>query len=111
MSIFQLTIMAFIVMTVFLRTKMSKETTEDGGIFLGALFFTLLLTMFTGMAELALTIMKLPTFYKQRNLLFFPSWAYSLPAWILKIPMTFIEVSIFVFTTYYVIGYDPNVGR
>ncbi|KAG5539776.1 hypothetical protein RHGRI_020105 [Rhododendron griersonianum] len=107
----QLTIMAFIVMTVFLRTKMSKETTEDGGIFLGALFFTLLLTMFTGMSELALTIMKLPTFYKQRNLLFFPSWAFSLPAWILKIPMTFIEVSIYVFTTYYVIGFDPNIGR
>ncbi|KAE9459463.1 hypothetical protein C3L33_08630, partial [Rhododendron williamsianum] len=107
----QLTIMAFIVMTVFLRTEMSKETTEDGGIFLGALFFTLLLTMFTGMSELALTIMKLPTFYKQRNLLFFPSWAFSLPAWILKIPMTFIEVSIYVFTTYYVIGFDPNIGR
>ncbi|KAI8546464.1 hypothetical protein RHMOL_Rhmol07G0119900 [Rhododendron molle] len=107
----QLTIMAFIVMTVFLRTKMSKETTEDGVIFLGALFFTLLLTLFNGMSELALTIMKLPTFYKQRNLLFFPSWAFSLPAWILKIPMTFIEVSIYVFTTYYVIGFDPNVGR
>ncbi|XP_058221819.1 pleiotropic drug resistance protein 1-like isoform X1 [Rhododendron vialii] len=107
----QLAIMAFIVMTVFLRTKMSKETTEDGVIFLGALFFTLLLTMFTGMSELALTVMKLPTFYKQRNLLFFPSWAFSLPAWILKIPMTFMEVSIYVFTTYYVIGFDPNVGR
>ncbi|KAG5540636.1 hypothetical protein RHGRI_020757 [Rhododendron griersonianum] len=106
-----LTIMAFIVMTVFLRTKMSKETTEDGGIFMGALFFTLLLTMFNGMAELALTIMKLPTFYKQRNLLFFPSWAFSLPAWILKMPITFIEVGILVFTTYYVIGFDPKVGR
>ncbi|KAF7138156.1 hypothetical protein RHSIM_Rhsim07G0150400 [Rhododendron simsii] len=93
------------------ETKMSKETTEDGGIFMGALFFTLLLTMFNGMAELALTIMKLPTFYKQRNLLFFPSWAFSLPAWILKMPMTFIEVGILVFTTYYVIGFDPNVGR
>ncbi|KAE9459161.1 hypothetical protein C3L33_08934, partial [Rhododendron williamsianum] len=106
-----LTIMAFIVMTIFLRTKMSKETTKDGGIFMGALFFTLLLTMFNGMAELALTIMKLPTFYKQRNLLFFPSWAFSLPAWILKMPITFIEVGILVFTTYYVIGFDPNVGR
>ncbi|KAH7846555.1 hypothetical protein Vadar_015347 [Vaccinium darrowii] len=107
----QLIIMSFIVMTVFLRTKMSKQTTEDGVIYMGALFFTLLLTMFNGMAELALTIMKLPTFYKQRNLLFFPPWAYSLPVWILKIPITFIEVGILVFTTYYVIGFDPNVGR
>ncbi|KAI8547252.1 hypothetical protein RHMOL_Rhmol07G0180100 [Rhododendron molle] len=107
----QLIIMAFVVMMIFLRSEMSKKTIEDGVIFMGALFFTLLTTMFNGFAELAMTIMKLPPFYKQRDLHFFPAWAFALPAWILKIPITFIEVGIWVFTTYYVIGFDPNVGR
>ncbi|XP_058223773.1 pleiotropic drug resistance protein 1-like isoform X1 [Rhododendron vialii] len=107
----QLIIMAFVVMMIFLRSEMSKKTIEDGVIFMGALFFTLLTTMFNGFAELAMTIMKLPPFYKQRDLHFFPAWAFALPTWILKIPITFIEVGIWVFTSYYVIGFDPNVGR
>ncbi|KAH7845281.1 hypothetical protein Vadar_000300 [Vaccinium darrowii] len=110
-KMFRLIIMAFIAMTVYLRTKMSKKTAEDGVIFMGALFFSLLMIMFNGFSELAFTVMKLPPFYKQRDLLFFPAWAYALPSWILKIPITFVETGIWVFTTYYVIGFDPNVGR
>ncbi|KAL7166187.1 hypothetical protein ACSBR2_036964 [Camellia fascicularis] len=107
----QLIIMAFIAMTIFLRVEMPKKTTADGTVFMGALFYSIMMIMFNGFAELAMTILKLPTFYKQRDLLFFPAWAYSLPKWILKIPITFVEVGIWVFTTYYVIGFDPNVGR
>ena len=98
-------------MTIFLRTEMHRDTITDGGIFMGALFFILIMIMFNGFAELAMTIMKLPVFYKQRDLLFYPSWAYSLPAWILKIPISILEVTIWVFMSYYVIGFDPNAGR
>lgn len=98
-------------MTLFFRTEMKRDTVEDGGIFLGALFFILILIMFNGFSELAMTIMKLPVFYKQRDLLFYPSWAYSLPTWILKIPITFLEVAVWVVLTYYVIGFDPNIER
>ncbi|KAH9604838.1 hypothetical protein KSS87_022657 [Heliosperma pusillum] len=107
----QLTIMSFLAMTVFFRTKMHKDTIADGTIFSGALFFGVVTSMFNGMAETSLTIAKLPVFYKHRDLLFFPPWAYSLPSWILKIPITFIEVAVWVALTYYVIGFDPNVGR
>ncbi|XP_059642942.1 pleiotropic drug resistance protein 1-like isoform X2 [Cornus florida] len=107
----QLSMMAFISMTVFFRTEMHKDTVTDGGIYFGALFFALVMVMFNGMSEIAMTIAKLPVFYKQRGLLFFPPWAYALPTWILKIPITFIEVAVWVFMTYYVIGFDPNVGR
>ncbi|XP_047327019.1 pleiotropic drug resistance protein 1-like [Impatiens glandulifera] len=110
-SMFQLILMSVITMTVFFRTEMSKKTIDDGGIYMGATFFTLIIIMFNGYTELALSIMKLPVFYKQRDLLFFPSWAYSLPTMLLKIPVTFAEVGIWVFMTYYVIGFDPNVGR
>ena len=103
--------MAVIAMTLFLRTEMNKNSTDDGSIYTGALFFTVVMIMFNGMAELAMAIAKLPVFYKQRDLLFYPAWAYALPTWILKIPITFIEVGVWVFMTYYVIGFDPNVER
>ncbi|KAL0372075.1 UNVERIFIED_CONTAM: Pleiotropic drug resistance protein 1 [Sesamum calycinum] len=112
-KIFQaiLTVMALTAMTVFLRTKMHKDTLEDGGIYTGALFFSVIMVMFNGLSELSMTIQKLPVFYKQRDMFFFPPWAYAIPSWILKIPVTFLEVAIWTFLTYYVIGFDPNVGR
>uniref|UniRef100_F6HX55 ABC transporter domain-containing protein n=1 Tax=Vitis vinifera TaxID=29760 RepID=F6HX55_VITVI len=107
----QLAVMAVIAMTLFLRTEMHKNSTDDGNIYTGALFFTVVMIMFNGMAELAMAIAKLPVFYKQRDLLFYPAWAYALPTWVLRIPITFVEVGVWVFITYYVIGFDPNVER
>ncbi|KAG8051397.1 hypothetical protein GUJ93_ZPchr0001g32820 [Zizania palustris] len=105
-----LTLMALIVMTTFFRTSMRHDFTY-GGIYMGALFFALDTIMFNGFAELAMTVMKLPVFFKQRDLLFFPAWAYTIPSWILQIPITFLEVGVYVFITYFVIGFDPSVSR
>ncbi|ESW09050.1 hypothetical protein PHAVU_009G096200 [Phaseolus vulgaris] len=110
-KMWQLILTGFITMTLFLRTEMHRDTETDGGIFMGALFFVLIVIMFNGFSELSMSIMKLPVFYKQRDLLFFPSWAYSLPTWILKIPITLVEVGIWVVMTYYVIGFDPSIER
>ncbi|GAV84106.1 ABC_tran domain-containing protein/ABC2_membrane domain-containing protein/PDR_assoc domain-containing protein, partial [Cephalotus follicularis] len=107
----QLTVMAFITMTLFVRTNMHRRSVGDGGIYMGALFFALIMNMFNGTSEMTLAIAKLPVFYKQRDLLFYPAWAYGLPSWILKIPLSFVETAIWTFMTYYVIGFDPNVGR
>ncbi|KAL6334331.1 hypothetical protein AAG906_014732 [Vitis piasezkii] len=97
---------------IFKLTQVNAQnSTDDGSIYTGALFFTVVMIMFNGMAELAMTIAKLPVFYKQRDLLFYPAWAYALPSWVLKIPITFVEVGVWVFITYYVIGFDPNVER
>ena len=103
--------MALITMTIFLRTNMHRDSVTDGGIYMGALFFGIVTIMFNGFSELAMTILKLPVFFKQRDLLFYPAWSYTIPTWILKIPISFAEVGVWVFTTYYVIGFDPNVGR
>lgn len=96
--------MALIATTLFLRTEMHRDTVDDGGIYIGALFFTVVMIMFNG-------ISKLPVFYKQRDLQFYPAWAYALPTWLLKIPLTFLEVAVWVSITYYSIGLDPSVGR
>ncbi|PON66387.1 ABC type transporter protein [Parasponia andersonii] len=107
----QLCLMALVATTVFLRTKMHHNSVEDGSIYIGALFFAVVMIMFNGMSEQAMTIVKLPVFYKQRDLRFYPAWAYALPSWILKIPITFLEVAVYVAITYYSTGMDPNVGR
>ncbi|KAF8034215.1 hypothetical protein BT93_C0486 [Corymbia citriodora subsp. variegata] len=90
---------------------MHRDTVMDGGIYVGALFFSMTIVMFNGFSELGMTITKLPVFYKQRDLFFFPAWAYSSPTCILKIPSTLVEVAIWVIMTYYVIGLDPYAGR
>ncbi|KAL9400281.1 hypothetical protein Peur_009242 [Populus x canadensis] len=107
----QLILLASIAMTVFLRTEMHRNTITDGGIYIGALFFAIIVIMFNGFSELVMTIVKLPVFYKQRDLLFYPPWAYAIPTWILKIPITFVEVAIWTTMTYYAVGFDPNIGR
>ncbi|KAG5248716.1 pleiotropic drug resistance protein [Salix suchowensis] len=107
----QLLLMALIGSTVFVRTEMHRDSITDGGIYMGALFFILVMIMFNGMSEIGMSVLKLPVFYKQRDLLFYPAWAYALPTWILKIPITIIEVAVWVFITYYTMGFDPNVGR
>lgn len=90
---------------------MHKRNVQDGMIYMGALFFAQIQILFNGFAEMALAIVKLPVFYKQRDLRFYPAWAYALPSWILKIPIAIIETAIWVIITYYVIGFDSNVGR
>ncbi|XP_057725148.1 pleiotropic drug resistance protein 1-like isoform X2 [Arachis stenosperma] len=103
--------MAVITMTVFLRTEMHHDSVDHGGVYTGALFFTVVMILFNGMADISMTIGKLPIFYKQRDHLFYPAWAYAIPSWILKIPVTLVEVVVWVSLTYYVIGFDPNICR
>ncbi|KAL9419245.1 hypothetical protein AB3S75_037074 [Citrus x aurantiifolia] len=108
---FQITIMSIIAFTVYLRTQMTYGQLIDGGKFYGALFFSLVNVMFNGMAELALTIVRLPVFYKQRDFLFFPAWAFALPIWVLRIPLSLMESSIWILLTYYTIGFAPSATR
>ncbi|GMP88570.1 hypothetical protein CsSME_00040509 [Camellia sinensis var. sinensis] len=107
----QITIMATIALTVFLRTEMKTGTVEDASKYLGALFFSLINVMFNGMAELPMTVFRLPVFFKQRDSLFFPAWAFSLPIWLLRIPVSFMESVIWIVLTYYTIGFAPSITR
>ncbi|KAL6591845.1 hypothetical protein ACP70R_049708 [Stipagrostis hirtigluma subsp. patula] len=107
----QLITMSIFAMTVFFRTKMKHDSVTSGRLYIGAIFFGVIVVMYNGFSELALTVSKLPVFFKQRGLLFYPAWAYTIPSWVLQISITFVEVGGYVFITYYVIGFDPNIGR
>ncbi|KAG6408624.1 hypothetical protein SASPL_131642 [Salvia splendens] len=106
----QLVFIASVTMTVFLRTQMHVDLVHAND-YLGALFYTLIILLIDGMPELSMTIARLPVFYKQRDLNFYPAWAYAIPATILKIPMSLLEALIWTCLTYYVIGFSPEAGR
>ncbi|XP_061343431.1 pleiotropic drug resistance protein 1-like isoform X2 [Gastrolobium bilobum] len=110
-KICQLAVMAIIAMTIFVGTQKHRDSVTHGEIYAGALFYGILVIMFNGLAEISMVVSRLPVFYKQRENLFFPPWAYALPAWIVKIPIAFVEVGVWVLLTYYFIGFDPDVGR
>ncbi|KAH7835114.1 hypothetical protein Vadar_023002 [Vaccinium darrowii] len=106
----QLAITALITMTVFLRTRMGVDVIHANS-YLGALFFSLLILFFDGFPEMAMTVARLPVFYKQRDLYFYPAWSYTIPSTILKVPLSLMEALIWTSLTYYVIGYSPEPGR
>lgn len=110
-AIFQLLFVAVITMTVFFRTRMHHDTLEDGGIYLGALYFAIIMILFNGFTEVAMLIAKLPILYKHRDLHFYPCWIYTLPSWVLSIPTSLLESGLWVVVTYYVIGFDPQITR
>uniref|UniRef100_A0A0E0LZZ7 ABC transporter domain-containing protein n=1 Tax=Oryza punctata TaxID=4537 RepID=A0A0E0LZZ7_ORYPU len=107
----QLTLVAIIAMIVFIRTNMHHDSIENRKMYMGVQFFSMLVIMFKGLAEMGLALAKLPVFFKQRDLLFYPAWTYSLPSWIIKTPISFLNTIIWVSITYYVIGFEPNIGR
>ncbi|PHU00223.1 Pleiotropic drug resistance protein 2 [Capsicum chinense] len=76
---FQITVLSIITFTVFFRTEMKPE--------------------------LGLTVSRLPVFFKQRDSLFYPAWAFALPIWLLKIPLSFVESLIWITLTYYTISF------
>ena len=107
----QLTIMAIFAFTVFFRTEMKYGEVLDAGKFWGALFYSLINLMFNGVGELAMTVFRLPVFYKQRDSLFYPAWAFGLPIWLTRIPVSLVESTIWVVLTYYTIGFAPAASR
>lgn len=109
-SCFQLVILASITMTVFLRTQMSVDLLHANS-YMGALFYSLIILVVDGIPEISMTIGRLGVFYKQRDLHFYPAWAYAVPATILKIPLSLLESVLWTCFTYYTIGYSPEVGR
>ncbi|XP_052135271.1 ABC transporter G family member 41-like [Oryza glaberrima] len=106
----QLGILAIITGTVFLRTHMRVDRAH-ADYYMGSLFYALLLLLVNGFPELAMAVSRLPVFYKQRGYYFYPAWAYAIPAFILKIPVSLVESIAWTSISYYLIGYTPEASR
>ena len=90
---------------------MHHKTLNDANAYLGALYYSLLTNMFNGFAELAMTIVRLPVFFKQRDLRFYHVWAFTIPTVLLGIPLSLLESGVWVVITYYTIGFAPESSR
>ena len=109
-NLMQLMVAAFITMTVFLRTQ-TKIDDAGANYFLSSLFYSLIRMTTQALPELPMTVSRLSIFYKQRDSYFYPAWAYSIPAAILKVPFSLLDAFIWCALTYYVIGYSPEPER
>ncbi|KAH7439020.1 hypothetical protein KP509_04G041200 [Ceratopteris richardii] len=107
----QATLVTIVALTIFLRTELHQTTVADGNLYVGALFFGLILVMFNGFSEMAMVVSRLPVFYKERDQLFYPAWAYSIPVVIIRLPLSLLESLIWVCLTYYTIGFTPEPSR
>lgn len=107
----QVAFVGFITCTVFLRTRLHPIDEMNGRLYLSCLFFGLVHMMFNGFSELPITITRLPVFYKQRDSLFYPAWAFSLPSWLLRIPYSIIEAVVWSCVVYYSVGFAPSADR
>ncbi|KAL3538336.1 hypothetical protein ACH5RR_001702 [Cinchona calisaya] len=107
---FQLFLTASMTMTLFLRRRSDYDLLH-ANYYMGALFFSLIMLVVDGIPELSMTVARLPVFYKQRDLYFYPAWAYAIPSAVLKIPLSLLEATVWTCITYYGIGYSPEIGR
>lgn len=78
---------------------------------MGSLFYTLVRLMTNGVAELSLTVTRLPVVYKQRGFYLYPAWAYCIPASLVKVPFSLLDSALWTAITYYVIGFSPEITR
>ncbi|CAM6085681.1 unnamed protein product [Calypogeia fissa] len=108
---FQMFVQGLILATVFFRTRMHRHTYRDAQVWNGAIFANSITVMFTGFADVTLTVVRLPFFYKLRDKRMFPAWAFALATLMTRIPFSLIEATVFVALTYYPMGFAPNAGR
>ncbi|KAE8711890.1 ABC transporter G family member 37 [Hibiscus syriacus] len=106
----QLLVVGSMTMSVFLRTQMAVDIIH-ANYYAGALFFTIIILIVDAFPELSMTVSRLDVFYKQRELCFYPAWAYVIPALVLKVPLSLMESFLLTALTYYSIGYSPEVTR
>ncbi|EPS74137.1 hypothetical protein M569_00618, partial [Genlisea aurea] len=107
----QVAFVGIITCTMFLRTRLHPTDMNNAQLYLSCLFFGMVHMMFNGFSELPLMIFRLPVFYKQRDNLFHPAWAWSFSSFILRVPYSVVESVVWSCVVYYTVGLAPSAGR
>ncbi|KAL6865260.1 hypothetical protein ACP4OV_016411 [Aristida adscensionis] len=110
-KIIQIILLSFVSATLFFQTEMNHDTILGGIKYMGALFIGVVVINFNNMTELSMTSKRLPTFYKQKELLALPGWALVCSIVITSLPISLMETSLWTFPTYYTIGYATSPIR
>ncbi|CAL1397627.1 unnamed protein product [Linum trigynum] len=107
----QVAVVGFVTCTIFTRLRLHPESEIEGNLYLSCLFFGLVHMIFNGYSELPLLMFRLPVFYKQRDNMFHPAWAWSLASFLLRVPYSIIESVIWSAVVYYSVGFAPEIWR
>eukprot|EP00887_Chlorella_sp_A99_P000995 scaffold5.g995.t1 len=100
---FQVALMSFVVATVFWRED--KNTVQDGQLFFAVLFYSILYMLLGGgeTSRAGSTA--------QRDARFYPGWAFAIPTFVMRIPWSFVESTIWTNMVYWLVGFSPSVRR
>ncbi|GAB4820274.1 hypothetical protein N2152v2_007320 [Parachlorella kessleri] len=104
---FQICLMSFVVATLFIQTP--KESVEDGNLFLGVMFFGSIYMLIGGMSEMHLLTERLSVFYRQREMNFYPGWAFALPTFVFRLPYAVLDAALWCLISYWAVGFDNSV--
>ncbi|KAK2076468.1 hypothetical protein QBZ16_000993 [Prototheca wickerhamii] len=106
MRVVQICLMGFCVATLFLNTP--KDTISDGNVFSGAAFYSLIYMLIGGFAELHLLTERLPVFYKQREMMFYPGWCFALPTYLFRLPFALVDATLWSCIVYFAPSFDRS---
>lgn len=103
----QVALMALLLASVF--WQQSKNTVDDGNYYMAILFFSLLYQLLGGVSEMHLLCDRLPVFFKQRAMRFYPAWTFAVSTFLIRVPFCFIESAIWTNIVYWIVGFTPTV--
>lgn len=76
---------------------------------MGVIFYSLLYQLLGGVAEMHLLVERLPVFFKQRNMRFYPGWCFALPNFVLRLPYSLLEATLWWVLVYWIVGFSPDI--
>ncbi|KAL2652291.1 hypothetical protein R1flu_020419 [Riccia fluitans] len=104
-------IVAILASTLYFRGEMRREDLQDAHLYASSIFCGIVTMFLDAYTEVILTVYRLPVFFKLRDVLFLPAWAYSVPRVVLNIPVSMIQSILWTAVTYYTIGFSSAPER
>ncbi|KAL3699558.1 hypothetical protein R1sor_017580 [Riccia sorocarpa] len=105
------TTVAILASTLYFRGKMKREDLQDAQLYASVIFCGIVTMLLDGYTEVVLTVYRLPLFFKHRDLLFLPAWAYTISRAVVNIPVSLIQSVLWTAITYYTIGLASALER
>lgn len=94
--------------TIFLRLNTTTATFYSRG---GVLFFSILFSALTTMAEIPALFSQRPIVLRQFKAAMYHPWAESLALTLVDVPITFVTLAMFCVILYFLVGLQETVGQ
>ncbi|KAK9713571.1 hypothetical protein RND81_06G036100 [Saponaria officinalis] len=105
----QIPLVGLLSATTFSRAILHPTSVKYGNLYLACLFYGIVFMIFNSLLELSLVLFFLHVYYRDNR--FYPTWAWSLSSWIMKVPHSALESVVWAVAVYYTVGVDPSPVR